>query len=386
MIKYFEELEKRNEYYLPLTSIVDNGKFIISERNLSLSFIEKHNQIFSLMNEYIEKFKKFSLDSWSKKQIYLINEDYEKLEYVTCEYESIKEDLDYVLEEYSKINITSYELSQYLDISKSICSLFYSMYNNEEDLLMMNNIDSAILDLKNYTLLLYNENTIDNVYQPDYWYITPNNYLYNVGLYKNTNGELIGHKSRDISRAYKRMCYQISKDNKLFDNFELSNKYFLESNEIEKREYITSDQFRYYLNYISKPKYMSFQDGEPITYEKKTINIILGIINAYGSFYRFYEELFMSVNNINDEIEKINNWTRNDIKDILVRCCGFHKIESIVDKTITTSIVNYEDEFYEYLQKGWKINFVPPIIINKEKGYVEEYPEEFILIRKLLKK
>ena len=271
MIKYFEELEKRNEYYLPLTSIVDNGKFIISERNLSLSFIEKHNQIFSLMNEYIEKFKKFSLDSWSKKQIYLINEDYEKLEYVTCEYESIKEDLDYVLEEYSKINITSYELSQYLDISKSICSLFYSMYNNEEDLLMMNNIDSAILDLKNYTLLLYNENTIDNVYQPDYWYITPNNYLYNVGLYKNTNGELIGHKSRDISRAYKRMCYQISKDNKLFDNFELSNKYFLESNEIEKREYITSDQFRYYLNYISKPKYMSFQDGEPITYEKKLL-------------------------------------------------------------------------------------------------------------------
>ena len=30
--------------------------------------------------------------------------------------------------------------------------------------------------------------------------------------------------------------------------------------------------------------------------------------------------------------------------DILVRCCGFHKICSISDKIITTSSLNYEEE------------------------------------------
>jgi len=71
---------------------------------------------------------------------------------------------------------------------------------------------------------------------------------------------------------------------------------------------------------------------------------------------------------------------------MLVRCCGFHKVTSLPDKIITTSLINYEDEFREYIEKGWKIDFLPPIIINESKGTIEEYPEEFLTIRKILKK
>lgn len=78
-------------------------------------------------------------------------------------------------------------------------------------------------------------------------------------------------------------------------------------------------------------------------------------------------------------------WTKNDIGDILVRCCGFHKIESTLEKTITTSCVDYEIQFEEYIKKGWKIQFVSPIIINQKLGEVEKYNNDFIVIRKVLK-
>ena len=41
--------------------------------------------------------------------------------------------------------------------------------------------------------------------------------------------------------------------------------------------------------------------------------------------------------------------------------------------------------FDEYIKSGWTIQFIPPIIINKEKGYIEEYPKEFLTIRRILK-
>lgn len=386
MIKYFSELENRSEYYIPLINKTDDGKTMISERTLSLSFIQSNYKLFSIMNDYIEKFRHFNLNSWCRSQIFITNEDFEKLEDISSEYEVIREEFDYVLEDYSKINISSHELLNFIDLSKSICSLFYDINGKEEDLLILNDIKNAINDLKNYITITYSKNNTDNLYQPDFWYITPNNYLYNVGLYKNNNGEFEGHKSRDISKAYRRMIYQIKEEGMMLNNYELSTKYFGISKEIENRNYVTSDQFSDYLNYISQPNYISVLNGDPITYEKNTIDIILGIVNAHGCFYRFYEELFMYTNNPKEEIEKINNLTKNDIKDILVRCCGFHKVESMVKKTITTSTINYEEEFEEYVKNGWSINFVPPIIINKEKRTVEEYPEEFLLIRKLLKK
>ena len=56
------------------------------------------------------------------------------------------------------------------------------------------------------------------------------------------------------------------------------------------------------------------------------------------------------------------------------------------DKTISTSCFNYETEFEEYIKRGWKIDFVPPIIIDKHNKCVEQYPKDYVIMRKLLKK
>lgn len=124
----------------------------------------------------------------------------------------------------------------------------------------------------------------------------------------------------------------------------------------------------------------------PITRNRNVLKLLLGIVNAQACMYKSFEDLCIKTNNPKEELENLERITNDDIRDILVRFCGFHKVESIVDKTITTSLINYKETFKEYIDKGWTISFVPPIIIDEYDHTIKEYPEEFLTIRKLLKR
>ena len=56
------------------------------------------------------------------------------------------------------------------------------------------------------------------------------------------------------------------------------------------------------------------------------------------------------------------------------------------EKIITTSCINYEDELEEYINNGWNVVFIPPIIIDENNHCLKEYPEDFLVIKKVLKK
>ena len=77
--------------------------------------------------------------------------------------------------------------------------------------------------------------------------------------------------------------------------------------------------------------------------------------------------------------------TNNEVNDIFVRCCGFHKVESQLKKTITTSDVNYKDLFKEYIDKGWNVVFIPPIIIKRDLGVISELDMESPFVKKYMK-
>lgn len=158
------------------------------------------------------------------------------------------------------------------------------------------------------------------------------------------------------------------------------------SNTIKENGYISAGQFKEYLNYVSQPAYLETVNGIPVTREKHIVELIVGIINAKACFYRFFEDLYMYTENPQNEIQKIIDWTNDDIRDVLVRCCGFHKIESTQEKTITTSCINYEQQLGEYIKNGWNVVFLPPFIIDKDNHCVKQYPEEFLVIKRLLKK
>ena len=377
MIKYFKELENRTNYYLPLVEVQNSGKKYISNLQVSSSFIEKYANLFKNSESLINIYKNFNIDEWFEKNIYI---NYEKACSISSEFESTEEEIYWILDEYKKIDFSSKAIENYLYLIKRLSFIYIDLFpKNKEYYTSLNKtIIEAINELKKYMTIQYEQNKKDNVYQPDAWYITPNGYLYNVGKY--------GHKGRDLSFNYNRIKYSIDDNENILETHNTSDGYLNMSKEIKEKGYITTGQFKTFLNYISQPVYLEYINGIPVTRERHIIELILGIINAKACFYRFFEDLYIYTESPQNEIDKIIDWTNDDIGDVLVRCCGFHKVESMQEKTITTSCINYEVKFEEYIKKGWNIVFIPPIIIDEDNHNVIHYPEEFLTIRKILKK
>ena len=376
MVKYFNMLENRKEFFLALINNQKREEIYSFNCNIPISYIEKYSNLFEKTEFLIDIYKNFDINQWFDKNVYI---NYEKVCYVLNEFENIKEEIDWILEDYKKIDCTSKAIQDYLYLIKRLSYIYMDLFPNERDFyaLLNKTILEAIEELKIISTVKCKSNKGVNIYQPDAWYITPNNYLYNAGE--------DGHKSRDLTFNYNRLVRLIFNNEIDLSNHDISSSYFNELEEIKENGYITASQFKVYLNYISQPVYLKSVSGMPITMDKRTIKLISGIINAQQYFYKFFEDLFINTNSPISEINKIMKWTKNDIGDILVRCCGFHKIESMLEKTITTSCVDYEIQFEEYIKKGWKIQFVSPIIINQKLGEVEKYNNDFIVIRKVLK-
>lgn len=376
MVRYYKELENRLNYYLPLVDNNDNGKKYLFDYEIPFLFIEKYANLFKNSENLINIYKNFNIDEWFEKNKYI---DYENSCSISSEFESIKEEMYWIIDEYKKINFSSKSLENYLYLIKRLSFIYIDLFsNNKEYYISLNQmVIEAIGELEKYNTIHYNVNKSDNVYQPDAWYITPNGYLYNAGS--------DGHKSRDLTFSYNEIKKIISNNGKVLENYKTSTGYFNMLKKIKENGYITAGQFKTFLNYTSQPAYLESINGIPVTREKHIVNLILGIINAHACFYKFFEELCLYTENPKYEIKKIIKWTRNDIGDILVRCCGFHKIESMQEKTITTSCINYESELEEYINNGWNIQFLSPIIIDKDNKCLKEYPEDFLVIKRLLK-
>ena len=376
MIKYYKELENRLNYYLPLVDIQDKGKKVLFDYEIPFSFVEKYVNLFKNSEFLINIYKNFNIDEWFEKNIYI---DYENACSVSSEFESIEEEIYWILDEYKKIDFSSKAIENYLYLIKRLSFIYIDLFpdNKEYYTLLNKTIIEAIDELKKYNTIHYNANKVDNIYQLDAWYITTNGYLYNPGTY--------GHKSRDLRFNYNEIKYSINNNENILKTHNTSNGYLNMSKEIKEKGYITAGQFKIFLNYISQPAYLEYINGIPVTRERHIIELILGIINAKACFYRFFEDLCIHTENPKNEIEKIIDWTSDDIGDVLVRCCGFHKIESMQEKTITTSCINYESELEEYINNGWNVVFIPPFIIDKDNHCIKEYPEDFLVIKRLLK-
>ena len=361
MVKYFSELEKRDNYYLPLVDVDYNGKKEVFDYKIPLNFFEEYSYIFKNGDSLINIFENFDIEQWFKVNLY---SDYEEACAISNEFESIKEELHWTMEDYNKINFCYRDIEYYLYILKRISFLFIDLIPNNNQLYISFNekIKNALKDLEKFKIITYEPNKVDNIYQPDARYITSNGYLYNAGRY--------GHKSRDLTFNYRRIVYDIFNSETNFDNHKISNYYFNMAVDMKNNGYITAGQFQLFLNYISKPAYLENINGISVTRERNINQLVLGIVNAQGCLYKFFEDLCIYTSDPISEISKIIEMTNDDIGDILVRCCGFHKIESTQSKTITTSLINYETAFSEYINNGWNIQFIPPIIINKEEKII----------------
>ena len=379
MIKYFKELENRDNFYLPLVNRYDDDNIeFLCEYAIPVSFIEKYADLFKCGNALIKRYEDFDMDKYLEDNPYFDYAQYEETWDSITDMDTIREELYPVMKDYNKINISSFDIECYISLIKKLSLIYIYLFSNSKEYYtaLYNKAQEALNELKKYNRIELN-NDGEYQYEPDAWFITPDNHLYNPG------GE--GHYSRDFKRQYNQIKKELSTNKKLYQNHCISNLYYEKTKKIEEDEYIYESDFMTFLNYYKMPLFLEQIDEMNISREKHIVTIIKGIVNAHAHYFKFMENLCIYTDNPSEELNKIDEMTSNDMRDFLVRCCGFHKVESMQDKTITTSCINYEQEFEEYIKRGWNIVFVPPIIIDEEEKCIKEYPQDFLTIRKVLK-
>ena len=105
------------------------------------------------------------------------------------------------------------------------------------------------------------------------------------------------------------------------------------------------------------------------------MKLILGVITSKIALLERFIEIKNTTVDHKKVMDKIVFESRDDIADMLVRVCGFHKIESQMSKMITTSSLDL-NSFKNYLDKGFKVTVIPPILLDRE--YDELY-EQLVL-------
>lgn len=115
-------------------------------------------------------------------------------------------------------------------------------------------------------------------------------------------------------------------------------------------------------------------------YTKSVYRAVLGTYSTEMAYYSFYEELGNYTKKPLEELKKISKLIKNN-KEEAIRLIGFHRIEDNTSKTITTSRFLEIENLNEYLEKGWNICYVPPIIISREEGTLIDQSQEMSLIQ-----
>lgn len=430
MIKYFKELENPSSHYLVLIDNRDRS-VRLEVKNIPLDFFAKHKKIFARIEEldllHEKKDKQFKL--YNNRPQHILN-DLDELvindfplefiyDYDICNNKHIffqdgnEEFTNHALIKIFELRNEYLKLYQGTDFDKDFFKYFLvivEMFTYKDELLkgdktsIYNYLKCAKIILKfqnrltNEDELLFN-NALDDLsklktkieskpipidyYLPNEWFITPFGHLYNsMGPYS--------HKEANL---WYPLYYSIYRDDTIedFSCYLKSLNYYLEKGYTSVTDYNHYLNTRYDFPCIYEDEYYDLKPNEKLSYnlfEKKSYNptllkLMVGFKSAHAGLFAFFDDL---KKNSSDYYEDLELLKKMDIDEILVRCCRFHKVSSVREKTITTSCINYEEEFVEYINRGWTIDFVKPIVLSPESKRLEEYNDDFILIRQLLKK
>ena len=413
MVNYFKELEKPSEYYIDFNSFDSCKQTYIDIKILPFEFFEKYSHLFKMIEEYDLLFEKNK-----GKQLYLspnnnhqeipseclynsfinghITSDYglskcgiEKLYFIKQEYNSryrgtdfisdFKEYFtaiyDYLLYSEKLLDCSRKNIYNFLLSAKKIAKYQCKLTSNDEIL-----FNEALSYISNYNIKIHKKNPeILRIQLPNSWYITPYNHLYN-SMGPN------GHKEANLRYPFDSIISGGCISD--FSQYLKIAKKLLEEGYIDRYTFESYTNLHYAFTSFYPEFYFQLDEMNQMlyrtiyqkTYNPKIVKLIAGIQSAHAGLLSFFNFL---KKNSSDYSSDLNFIKKLCLDEILVRCCGFHKISSECNKTITTSCINYEEELYEYIKRGWKIDFVKPIILNPSTKRLQEYSNEFLLIKKL---
>ncbi|MBR1377146.1 MAG: hypothetical protein IJ565_04990 [Bacilli bacterium] len=444
MYKYYEELEKPNSYavwlkrilssdkdrdfdinYIPLTFLNDIGD--IFER---IKFIDilidglKYNEELGVSN-----YPSFSsYDEWNElgdfystlkenvygleedpplDEEYILSHDDSNIEILKKQLEMYHNDIDeYYMERHYNMCIRSYTLKHLLSSYSYYASVLATLIPDYKDYLLETSMElkkvKKRLDDTIRIEVSPEKDGLEYIF-PNAWYITPDGYLYNTGS---------GHKMGNfVDQFYCEIKPLLENGKKIshINNYEVIS-------DIYKREYITSSEFRTYANLkyeiptietpeielakIQRKKFMEKNRGKELdfddlknlnllddkrTYQSRIINLVVGWKNAEQGLVNSFEVFNdVSAERKKELIKQLSKMV-SCLSDMFVRFCGFNKVESTIDKTITTSSLNI-DKFKEYLSKGWTLQIIPGIIYDKKEDILTTMDFNSYFIEKYIDK
>ncbi|MGE5455804.1 MAG: hypothetical protein ACM3O4_01680 [Ignavibacteriales bacterium] len=377
MIKYYKELENPNNFCLSLIERKDGpiGYKKVKKNDLPSDFFGKYSHLLRTIQDIDLLIRSINIDKiseklrikWNSNESSEIDYNLYQADYMTLnELEEMKEDIPRLK---AILEVPTDIIPQLLFYSRALSLVMYLCPEIEDKWLKISLLfDSALKDIKIHSTIEYEEPTIvaRNINLPNAWYITSYGDLYNTGGRN-------GHKETNLIYPYERVKRLFLEGKSIEGNKDALLKKRLE---IINNGYISKGDFMNYLNYIYDFSSIQTTDNHSFldarTYNLKLVKTILGAVSANAGFYHFFEDMQKYTLNPKRELYKLKAMTNNQISDILVRCSGFSKIESVVKKTITTSSLTPFEDLYEYIVRGWDVCVIPPIIVSREEGIVKE--------------
>lgn len=394
MYKYFSVLDNPDDYKVYLKRrILEEKREVYFDRPLSDEFYDKD------LFERINTIK--MLIEGSNEKLFWINSkklSYQELDTIVHFFEMKDEQYVWLQRDFNKINWSTRDLECTLIDIIRFCYPLKTMFPEMKEYISetIEIINKKIKELEEKIKIKLPDAKQGVEYTfPNAWYITPNGYLYNTGT---------GHKEGNLIYP---LYYNIFEQLKNNENVEKINL-FGHIEEILDRGYVTQNEFYNYGHLIydvptiltpeveydierfnnligldEKEIEKRVKGGWPHperTYQQKIITLVIGYLAAKTALY----ESFSKLNDSYRKKELAQVLYQLDFDDILVRFCGFHKISSICDKTITTSQIRSIELFKEYLDRGYTLDIIPGIIYDKQKDDLIEMDFNWYHIDKYL--
>lgn len=373
MVKYFKELDNLNDFKV---YIMQDNSYKIDNREITLSFYKKYYKIFEYIRNFNNLFELKLLNSTffmeNNQKRYLRQIEIIKL--IEKNYLAKNQLYDYLIgDEYKKIldllnridNINSNELIK-----------LFSFYNNLFDIINPFN-DKSALKLIKMALNELNNNELYKIFKnntitlPNYWYILPSFHELNERLY-NTTGEN-GHKEANLVYPY----YDALNGKLINPNIFIDKVKDIEKNGVSLYDYISYVRY----GFGTFPNLLNDNSNtfEVKSHIKNNIIAVSGSVMAQGLLWNYFWNLNQKVDNYKEALGKFQNIV---LDDFLVRFVGFHKIILInEERIISTSNLNYQEEFTDYKNNGWQIDFTKPLYYNYKKNQIEEIDDDIVKLK-----
>ena len=362
MYEYFYELDKPNGFSVSLLKCnYLEDEYYSVESSLTLDFWIKNVNLFTNLRKIDNLIESLFYEMMENKNRLYYFDDYEKLS-VIFDYFN-KEEYEEMKKEKDNLQLKTSDLKIVLEYYKVCIEGLLEIYPDLSCFLTttIKMIDDALkeLDKKRFIQIPYNNSVMYNF--PNAWYITPNGYLYNTGS---------GHKQGNLIYPYEDILDRLESNQEV----PLSDNYNKIRN-ILKRGYVEGVEFKNYANLEYEIPTVITTDSSPLyqlrkSYQKNIATLVIGHLAAEDSLYRSFSR--MNSSNYKQQLALYFSLNKIALDDVLVRYCGFHKISSVVDKTITTSSLNAVDDLKLYLDKGWTIDIIPGIVYDRVKDKVDD--------------